>query len=244
MSCHSSGGTGGGGGSSAAMNAPQNVQTITYSQMSDSHYNDLYNAQNLTPAQLKSMAKYTSASKEPGSLYSLSQNMNYALAHGGTMTTAQQKTYQNMMAAMQDIGGNFQLQRYDHQGMVDGLLSKAGLPGGYEHYSIDQLRQALVGQEYTQKQMLSTSINDFANSPQSTKNVFQTRAVKMTYQTKSGAKCCVPGHGQGGDEGEVVFAPSQKQKIIGVNFTGKKARKKQTQSFSLNQIELIVEIGD
>lgn len=132
MSCHSSGGT-------SAYSAAGGGSPVV---MTDAQYNALYNAQNITPALQKSFDKYTSASKEPGTLYSISQNMNYALAHDLPMTTVQKKTYQNLMGAMQEIGGNYTVSRYDHKGLIDSLLSQAGLTNGYENYSIDQLQSA------------------------------------------------------------------------------------------------------
>lgn len=234
-----------GGGGSAPMAAPPTTPApITFSQMSMSDLDAMYDAQHLTPAQQKSCDKYVQSATEPGTLYSLSQNMNYALVNDLPMSPAQAKTDQNLSAAMHDIGGNYTLTRYDHQGQVDAILKQNGLSGGYQNYTIDQLRNALIGTEFHEKKYLSSSIDDFAQSPQSSKKVFQTRAVKITYQTSSGAQCVVPGTGAGGNLGEVILGKNQKQKIVGVNLTGKKARAKGTQSYDRDQIELVIQIGD
>ena len=139
MPCNSTGG-GGGGGSAMAVT----TQPVVYTQLTQSQLDDMYVAQNLTPAQQKSCEKYVQSQKEPGTLYSLSQNMNYALVNDLPMTAAQKKTDQNLSDAMHDLGGNHTLTRYDHQGQVDKLLANAGLTQGYHNYSLEQIRDALV----------------------------------------------------------------------------------------------------
>ena len=57
----------------------------------------------------------------------------------------------------------------------------------------------------------------------------------------------MPGNGPGGDLGEVIIAPTNGKsnsagKIVDIKFNGNKARKKQTQNFSLDQIEITIEI--
>ena len=241
MACNS---TGGGGGGASLMASVTEEVPVQYSQLSQSELDEMYEAQNLTAAQKKSCDKYVQAKAEPGTLYSLSQNMNYALVNDLPMNAAQKKTDQNLSEAMHDIGGNYELTRYDHQGQIDSLLASAGLHGGYNNYSLEQLRSALIGTEFHEKKYLSTSIDDFASSPKSSKDVFQTRAVKITYRTKSGTQVVIPGTGAGGNLGEIIVGKGQKQRIVGVNFTGKKARAKGTQYYDRDQVELVVEIGD
>ena len=111
--------------------------------------------------------------------------------------------------------------------------------------SVSQLKQALVGTKYGEKKLVSTSSNDFANAPQNTKDTFTSRAVKLSYKASADTQAMMPGNGPGGSLGEIVVAPSGKAKnykIVDVKYTGNTARRKGTQSFSLPQVELVVEV--
>ena len=214
-------------------------------------YHDLYNGrqyfndQNLTIDQQLAVMNYLSPTTEGGSLYSMSQNMNYAMATGKALTANQQYVHDNLMGAMHNLGYNTNLTRYDHAPMIDNLLKQQGVTGGYQHMSESQLKTALKGVQFGEEKFVSTSYNNFKNAPASSKSVFDSRAVKVTYKAKASTKAMMPGNGPGGALGEIILAPSQgrkNMKIVDVKFTGQKARAKGTQSFNLPQVELVVEV--
>ena len=214
-------------------------------------YHDLYNGsqyfakQNLTIDQQLAVMNYLSPTTEGSSMYSMSQNMNYALANGKPLTANQQFVYNNLMGAIHNLGYNTNLTRYDHASMVNNLLGKVGLNQGYENYSASQLKSALVGMKFGENKVISTSYNNFKNAPASSKQVFDSRAVKINYKAKASTQAMMPGNGPGGALGEVLLAPSggrDNMKILDVKFNGVKARRQGTQSYSLPQLEITVEV--
>lgn len=258
----SSGGAGGAGGAQAAYQV-QNAtlqptaamataaNNAAFAATDSRPFHQMYNGrqyfqnQNLTIDQQLATINYLSPTTETGSLYSMSQNMNYALANGRKLNANQQYVYNHLMGAMHNLGENAILTRYDHSAMVNSLLKQNGLSQGHENYSIAQLKQALVGTTYGENKFVSTSYNDFKNAPSSTKSVFDSRAVKITYHAKASTQAMMPGNGPGGSLGEIVLAPSggrQNMRIVDVRLTGNTARRQGTQSYSIPQIELVVEV--
>ena len=261
----SSGGGGGGGGGSIGQfqmlnQAPNIVATQQIAQQANARtfddtdsrpYHDLlggknyFQSQNLTIDEQIATVNYLSDTKESGTQYSMSQNMNQALATGKKLTANQQYVYDHMMSSMHNLGENLNLSRYDHDTFANALLKQVGISTSYDKMSMSQLKKALVGTTYKENRLLSTSTNDFVNAPQKTKDVFLTRPVKISYKAKANVQGMMPGNGPGGKIGEMVLAPSGKKdnfKIIDVKSTGKKARVKGTQSYSLPQIEFVVEV--
>ena len=176
--------------------------------------------------------------------YFQSQNLNYAMATGQKLTANQQYVHDQLQASMHNLGENLNLTRYDHDGFVNNMLQQNGIRAKYDQIPLSQLKSALVGKTYGEERFVSTSYNDFANAPQSAKNVFMNRAVKITYKAAANTQAMMPGNGTGGNLGEIVLKPSggkQNYKIVDVKYTGQSARLKGTQSFSLPQIELVVE---
>ncbi|MBO7741119.1 MAG: hypothetical protein J6S21_01065, partial [Victivallales bacterium] len=111
-----------------------------------------------------------------------------------------------------------------------------------------QIKQALVGKTLGETKFLSTSYNDFANAPQSTKQIFNSRAVKINYKVKAGTQAMMPGKGAGGDFGEIVLAPTNGKankggKITDVRLTGQMVRRQGTQTYNQPRIEIDIEIG-
>lgn len=205
-------------------------------------------SQNLTIDQQIATINYLSDQTEAGSLYSMSQNLNYALATRGvgSLTANQQYVYSQLMSSMHNLGENLVLTRYDHSPFINNMLQQNGLRQSFENYSVAQLRQALVGQTFGENKFLSTSYNDFRNAPQSSKDVFASRAVKITYRAAASTQAMMPGNGPGGKLGEIVLAPSggrQNMKIVDVKYTGSKARVQGTQSYRLPQVEVVVEVS-
>lgn len=261
----SSGGSGGGGGSSASVfqviqQAPNIQPTVAMAQQANARtfddtdsrpYHDLkggrnyFQSQNLTIDQQIATVNYLSNTTESGSLYSMSQNLNYKLATGQPLNANQQYVYNNLMGSMHNIGENLNLTRYDHNTFVDNLLAQNGVRGNMGNMSVSQLKQALVGTQYGENKLVSTSHNDFINAPASSKSVFDTRAVKISYKTKADVQAMMPGNGPGGALGEMILAPSgnaKNYKIVDVRSTGKMARQQRSQTYNIPQIELVVEV--
>lgn len=241
----------------AAAAAPPKPQKkydkLGFADQDDADYHQLYNGrqyyqqQKLTTAQRKAADNYLESQPEPGSLYSHCQNMNYKMATGQTLTGKYKQTHDGMMSSMHNIGYNITLTRYDHAGMVDGILQALGAGKSYEKMSQSALQKALVGVTVNENKFLSTSYNGFKNAPQSTKQIFDSRAVKINYKVKADVQGMMPGKGPGGDFGEIVLAPTNGTAnrggtITGVRLTGQMVRRKGTQTYNQPRIEIDIEI--
>lgn len=221
------------------------TDTQTYHQLFNGK--QYFQNQNLNIDQQIATINYLADQPEPGSLYSPSQNMNWNMANGQKLTANQQYMQQHMMAAMHNLGYNLNLTRYDHPQFVNGLLQQAGVKNAdYTKLSPAALKKALMGMSYGENKFLSTSYNDFKNAPASSQSVFNTRAVKISYQAKANVQAMMPGNGPGGSLGEVVLAPSggsKNMKIVDVRYTGNSARQQGSRNMNLPQIEIVVEVS-
>lgn len=231
----------------------KNYDRLGFADHDDADFHQLYagrkyyQQQNLTAKQQQATKKYLEANPEPGSLYSHSQNMNYMMATGQKLTGAYKQTHDGMMSAMHNLGYNVNLTRYDHAGMVNGLLKTVGAGTDYEKMSASQIKKALVGKTVNENKFLSTSYNDFANAPASTKTIFNSRAVKINYKAKANVQAMMPGVGAGGDFGEIVLAPTNGTanrggRITDVRLTGQMVRRKGTQIYNQPRIEIDIEL--
>ena len=213
----------------------QAANNSVFSATDNAPFHDLYGGQayfqkqNLTIDQTLATIQYLRADKEAGTQYSMSQNMNYLMmqnaAQGKPLTAGmnanQLYTYRHMMGAMHNLGYNVNLTRYDHGDFVNGLLRQAGVTKDYSNYTAAQLSRALVGGTYAENRMVSTSYNNFKNAPQSSKDTFMNRAVRIEYRAKASTQAMMPGNGPGGRVGEIVLAPSgsrQNYKVVGVRY--------------------------
>lgn len=233
----------------------KNFDRLGFADYDDADYHQLFNGrgyykqQNLTASQRKAADNYLEDFPEPGSLYSHSQNLNNKMATGQKLTGKYKQTHDEMMDSMHNMGYNVNLTRYDHDGMINGLLQAVGAGNNYENMTQKQLENALLGKTVNENKFLSTSYNDFKNATNA--SVFTTRAVKINYKVSAKTQAMMPGVGPGGDFGEIVLAPTNGisnpgGKIIGVKFTGKMARRKGTPNipsmFDQPQIEITIEI--
>ncbi len=225
----------------------KNYDRLGFADHDDADFHQLYNGrqyyqqQKLDATQQKAAANYLESKPEPGSLYSHSQNMNYMMANGQQLTGKYKQTHDGIMSAMHNLGYNVTLTRYDHAAMVNGILQATKAGTNYEKMTQAQLKSALVGRTITEKRFLSTSYNNFQKAPQSTRQIFDSRAVKINYKVKAGTKAMMPGAGPGGDFGEIVLAPTG-GKITDVRLTGQMVRRKGTQIYNQPRIEIDIEI--
>lgn len=238
----------------ASQKPKKTYDRLGFADHDDANFHQLYNGrkyyqqQQLTASQKKAAANYLESQTEPGSLYSHSQNMNYMMATGQALTGKYKQTHDGIMSAMHNIGYNVTLTRYDHAPMVNGLLQAVGAGSNYEKMSQAQIKKALVGKTVNENKFLSTSYNNFQNAPQSTKQVFDSRAVKINYKVRANTQAMMPGKGSGGDFGEIVLAPTNGTankggKITDVRMTGQMVRRKGTQTYNQPRIEIDIEIG-
>ena len=238
----------------ASQKPKKSYDRLGFADQDDADFHQLYNGrqyyqqQKLDATQRQAAANYLESNTEPGSLYSHSQNLNYMMATGQQLTGKYKQTYDGMMSAMHNIGYNLTLTRYDHAGMVNGLLQAVGAGSDYEKLSGTQIKQALVGKVLGETKFLSTSYNGFKNAPQNTKQIFDSRAVKINNKVKAGTQAMMPGKGAGGDFGEIVLAPTDGKanpggKITDVRLTGQMVRRQGTQRYNQPRIEIDIEIG-
>ena len=210
----------------------KNYDSRGFADYDDADYHQLYNRkqyfqqQQLTPAQKKAADTYVDPNTEPGSLRNVAQNLNWAMVNGQTPTGKYKQVYTNMMAAMHNIGHNLTLTRYDHSGMLDQLLSKLGAGSDYTKMSLQQIQKALVGQTLGENKFISTTVNDFSKAPANSQSLFTNRAVKINYKAKANVQGLLMPIGSGGDQGELVLAPTngtdnKAPKITAVRSTGK-----------------------
>lgn len=208
-------------------------------------YHQLYNGRQYYQNQTVSIdgkiaiQNYLSDATEPGSMYSMSQNMNHALQTGQKLTANQQFVYNNLNASMHNLGYNLTLTRYDHADAINGMLKSAGVNASYDKLTASQLNKALSGAVITQRSPVSTSYNDFSKAGS---NPFTSRAVKIVYSAKAKAQGLMPGNGPGGNLGEMILSDKNSYKITKVAFDGRKARAKGTQSYTAKGVTLYVDV--
>ena len=237
----------------AAAKPKINVDAHGFKDYDEADYHQLYNGsgyykqQKLDTATKQAVTKYLKPQKEPGSLYNFSQNMNQAVVDGTIDSKSKyKKAFEQIKGSMHNLGYNVTLTRYDHGEFLDNALKAAGVKGGHSGMSIDQLKKALVGMDYEDKRILSTSYNEFKDAADA--STFTTREVKISYRAKASTKALMPGDGPGGKFGEMLLGPtegnSNKYKIVDVKLSGNKARAKGQSKYDLDldQIEVVVEV--
>lgn len=99
----------------------------------------------------------------------------------------------------------------------------------------------------SENKFISASTNDFKNAPSNVQSLFRDRAVKVNYKTKANVQGMLMPIGSGGDQGEMVLAPTTGgkgknaiPKIVDVRYTGKTVYRAKT-GRSYPQIEIDVE---
>ena len=222
------------------------INNNNFSDTDSADYHDLYNGRQYYQNQAVSIdgkvatMNYLSDVPESGSQFSPSQNMNYNLNNGLKLNANQQYMFNNLEASMHNLGYNLNLQRFDHETSINGLLKSIGVNQNYDTLSESQLKQALVGVKYQTKSLTSTSYNDFKNAPSG--NAFTSRAVKIYYRAKANTQAFMPGNGPGGKLGEIILSSKNNYTITDVKFDGRSARHKGTQSYGAKSVALYVDV--
>lgn len=231
----------------------KNYDRLGFADYDDADFHQLhsgrkyYQKQNLTASQKQGVTNYLESRTEPGTLYSHSQNMNKMMATGQTLTGKYKQTHDELMSAMHNIGYNVTLTRYDHADMINGLLSAVGAGTDYERMSASSIKNALVGKTLNENKFISTTYNDFSGAPLSSRQTFDSRAVKINYKVRADVQAMMPGNGAGGNLGEIILAPTNGTTnrggtITDVRLTGQMARRQGTQTYNQPRIEIDIEI--
>ena len=111
--------------------------------------------------------------------------------------------------------------------------------------SVAQIQQALTGKTYGEERFLSTSYNNFKNAPQSSKDTFMNRAVRIEYKAKASTQAMMPGNGPGGRIGEILLAPSggrQNFRVVGVREDSNVRVRQQGTNWLSNQRQLVLTV--
>lgn len=233
----------------------QNQNNSQFADTDSADYHDLFNGRNYFQRQQfgidSEVARQNYLVSNPelkayggDDIHSPSQNMNWEMMNGLPMSPTHMATRDGLMDAMHNLGYNLNLQRYDHGSFVDRLLSNFGVRGSTTSLSEKQLKKALMGKTFTENRFLSTSYNNFKNAIDP--STFSTREVKIEYRAKAGAQAFMPGDGPGGRLGEIIMAPSQSQRIVGVSVSpvqNARAEGYSPGTTNRKQITLVVEIG-
>lgn len=217
----------------------RNFDSKGFADQDDADYHQLYNRKNyfqqqqLTAAQKKAADAYVDPNTEPGSLYNSAQNMNWAMVNGQKLSPKHQQIHDQMMSSMHNVGYNINITRYDHDGMINSVLQSLGAGNDYTKMSQSQLQKALVGQSFGENKFVSGSVNDLKTAPSNVQNLFLNRAVKVNYKVPANTKGMLMPIGAGGDQGEMVLAPTNGKankipKIVDVKFTGKRVYRNKT----------------
>lgn len=201
-----------------------------------------FQRQNLTLSAQLAVMDYIDPNTVPGSMYSASQELNMAMATGKKLTAQQDYMKNSLVGSMHNLGYNLNLYRYDHADFANKLLQSVGV-----NKSMDKATQAdlnkLVGTKYKENRITSTSYNDFKNAPSN--NPFTSRQVKIKYEADANVQGLMTGdtrdrNGNRLSWGEMVLHPDTNYEITGVRIIGHNARKKQSQSYGYQQIEITV----
>lgn len=232
----------------------QNSNAGNFSDHDDAEYHDLYNGRGYFQRQVfgidSEIARQNYLASNPEAvqwggdgIHSLSQNMNWEMMNHLPMSPTHRATMDGLNDALHNLGYNLNLQRYDHDDFVNGLLQQAGVKGAnYMNMTESQLKGALVGHGYSEERFLSTSYNDFKNATDP--STFTSRAVRIEYRAKASTQAFMPGDGPGGRLGEIIIGPNTPSRIVDVRLSPvMNARTKGTQSYNRRQITLVVEIG-
>lgn len=233
----------------------QNQNNLQFADTDSADFHDLFNGRNYFQRQQFGIdsevarQNYLVSNPEPTAyggdgIHSPSQNMNWEMMNGLPMSPTHMATRDGLMDAMHNLGYNLNLQRYDHGSFVDRLLSNFGIRGSTTSLSEKQLKNALMGKTFTENRFLSTSYNNFKNAIDP--STFSTREVKIEYRAKAGTQAFMPGDGPGGRLGEIIMAPSQTQRIVGVSVSpvhNARAEGYSPGTTNRKQITLVVEIG-
>ena len=244
-----SGGGKSGGGGAKTQQPVVHTDALGFKDYDAADYHQLYNGKgyynqqdlnNPNKAGLnQAVDGYIEAHPMPGSLYSKSQILNYAMKTNQPLTKSQQKMKAELEGGMHNLGYNLTLTRFARNDFMENLSGVAGLDlSKFYGMKESDIQKALVGKSFSEAGFISTSYNNFAKAPNGGKP-FTDKTVKINYKAPAKTQALMPKIGAGGDLGEMILAPDQNYKITGVRFTGQKGR---SGSNYYNQIELDIDV--
>ena len=139
-----------------------------FPQLSSSEYTQVYRdnqaSYNKNGNIVNAKKMYESPNAKPGTGgYSYSQDLNHRLNAGLPLDADSRFMSKYMTMGMHPIGKDCMLVRGAHDTLLNQILAKAGLKGGYESYSEAQIKTAIVGAEFQTKAFGSYGANDSKN---------------------------------------------------------------------------------
>lgn len=234
------------------------LNNARFSATDDSDFHQLYNGkqyyidQNFDIDTQMAIMDYLNPDHMGGSLYSISQSINYKMETGQALNTAEQAIVDDMLRGMHNIGYNTTLTRYgrvDYMDRFAQLLNNNNINSrNFGNMTEAQLKKILVGTEFTENKLVSTSYNNFSKAPNGGAP-FTDKAIKFNYKAPANAQALMPGDASIRDPrtgryvrnqlGEMILAPGQNYRITDVRFTGRTGR---SGASSYRQVEFDIEI--
>ena len=212
-----------GGAAPSQQTAQQDSQggkpTINATQMTRQEFMQEYNAQNPTRAQKSASYDYTYPYSRDGTGYSPSQTMNYKLDTGQRLTSKEQRMLDGMEQMQAPLKHDTILSRGAHKNVLESL----GIQN-YDTMTQSQLRQALVGRQWTTKSLSSTSYDYNASPFLGTGPLAGGREVVMKLNVAKGTMATRVNPSQA----EVVLGRGCNFQITGVRYTGGTANPRAT----------------
>ena len=185
-----------------------------YTTLTDNQAQDLRDEVDsiYTPSVLDAIKQYISKATDMAG-YSMAQNLNYKLENDLPLNANEKYMVKYMTQGMHDIGKDTILYRGAHED----LLQRLGV-NNYQNYTDTQLKQMLVGAQFTSKSFTSTSYDK-------SKNPFYTgpnsggREVEIVIKAPSSTKMVFGAKSQA----EMILGIGTQFKVADVSYTGRTA---------------------
>lgn len=204
---------------------------ITFGQFTDADASQLRDDTDdrYTPSVLDAIKQYISKATDAAG-YSKSQNLNHKLNNDLSLNVNEKYMDKYLAQGMHDIGKDVTLYRGAHEDILQSLGIR-----NYQNMSESQLKQALIGTEYTSKSYTSASYdakkNPFYVGPNS-----GGREIEMVIKAPSSTKIVFGAKSQA----EMVINKGTKYRVNDVKFTGRTATPRNSGSKPVLQVEVEV----
>ena len=222
----------GGRRAAAAMTQSTSGGVFSYGNFTDADASQLRDDTDdrYTPSVLDAIKQYISKATDNQG-YSMSQNLNYKLNNDMSLNPNEKYMDRYLAQGMHDIGKDIILYRGAHE---DFLQQALGVKN-YSNMSEQQLKNQLVGMEYTTKSYTSASYDR-------KKNPFYTginsggREIEMVIKAPSKTKAIFGAKSQA----EMILNKGQKYRVTGVKYTGRTATPRNAGNKPVLQVEVEV----
>lgn len=198
-----------------------------YVDLNDTYNDWLYGGHaSLYKSGLNDVMKQYISQTDAGQGYSMSQWLNFKLNNNMPLNANEKYMIKQINAKAYALGQNANLFRADH----DDELKRLGIKD-YTQMSGAQLKKALVGKTYTNKQVLSTSYDKntnpfYHNATKSNSGVSGGREIYYNYKVKSNVRVVQGDRSQT----EVAIAPNANFRITDVRYDNSTATPRNSSS--------------